>query len=150
MFVSWGDSKNAGLTRETFFACIQTIKAIPDLAMYLQEKHGFSYLLTGKLTSDPTEGRFGWYRQVNGGNYFMCVKQLIHAEKKIKVLNLLQQNVLKSVSKLLTFDEIPLPPTSSKKINFKKFNWLVTLFSELSLDELSYIDATSPFSLVAI
>ena len=101
MFVSWGDSKNAGLTRETFFACIQTIGAIPDLAMYLQEKHGFSYLLTGKLTSDPTEGRFEWYRQVNGGNYFMYVKQLIQAKKKIRVLNLLQQNLLKSGSKLL-------------------------------------------------
>ena len=84
MFVSWKDSKNAGLTRETFLACIQTMGAIPDLAMYLQEKHGFSYLLTGKLTSDPIEGRFGWYRQVNGGNYFMCVKQLIQAENKIK------------------------------------------------------------------
>ena len=145
MFVSCGDSKNAGLTRETFFACIQTIGAIPDLAMYLQEKHGFSYLLTGKLTSDPTEGRFEWYRHVNGGNYFICVKQLIQAEKKIRVLNLLQQNVLKSGSKLLTFNEIPLPPTSSKEINLKKFDWLVTFFSELSLDELSCIDANITF-----
>ena len=41
MFVSWRDSKNADLTRETFLACIQTIEAIPDLAMYLQEKHRF-------------------------------------------------------------------------------------------------------------
>ena len=57
MFVSWRDSKNDGLTRETFLACIQTMGAIPDLAMYLQEKHGFSYLLTGKLISDPIEGR---------------------------------------------------------------------------------------------
>ena len=102
--------------------------AIPDLVMYLQEKRGFSYLLTGKLTSDPTEGCFGWYRQVNGGDYFMCVKQLIQAEKKIRVLNLLQQNALKSGSKLLAFDEIPLPPTSSKEINFKKFDSLVMFF----------------------
>ena len=80
--------------------------AIPDLAMYLQEKHGFSYLLTEKLASNLIESRFGWYRQVNGRNYFMCVKQLIEAEKKIRVLNFLQQNVLKSNSKLLTFGEI--------------------------------------------
>ena len=65
MFVSWRDSKNTGLTRETFLACIQTMGAIPDLAMYLQEKHGVSYLLMAKLTFDPIEGRFGWYRQVN-------------------------------------------------------------------------------------
>ena len=94
--------------------------------------------MTGKLTSDPIEGRLGWYRQVKGGSYFMCVKQLIQA-------NLLQQNVLKSSSKLLTFDEILLPPTSSKEINFKKFDWLVTFFSELLLDELSCIDANITF-----
>ena len=88
MFVSWRDSKSAVLTRETFLACIQTMEAIPDLAMYLQEKHGFSYLLTEKLTADPIEGRFGWYCQGNGGNYFMCFKQLIQAENKIKVLYL--------------------------------------------------------------
>ena len=74
----------------------------------------FLYLLMRKLTSDPIEGCFGWCCQVNGGNYFMCVKQLIQVEKKIRLLNLLQQNMLKSSSKLLTFDEIPLPPTSSK------------------------------------
>ena len=124
--------------------------AIPDLAMYLQEKHGFSYLLTGKLASDPIEGRFGWYRQVNGKNYFMCVKQLIQAEKKIRVLNLLQQNVLKSSSKLLTFDEILLLPTSSKEINFKKFDWLVTFFSELFWMSCLALMLTSPFSLVAM
>ena len=75
----------------------------------------------------------------------MCVKQLIQGEKKIRVLNLLQQNVLKSSFKLLTFDEIPLPPTSSKEIDFKKFDWLVKFFSKLSLDELSCIDANIIF-----
>ena len=105
MFVSWRDSKNAGLTRETFLACIQTMGVIPDLAMYFARKAWISYLLTGKLTSNSIDGRFGWYRQVNGGNYFMCVKQLIQAEKKIRILNLLQQNVFKSSSKLLTLDK---------------------------------------------
>ena len=42
--------------------------------------------------------------RINGGNYFMCVKQLIQVEKKIRVLNFFKQNVLKSSSKLLTFD----------------------------------------------
>ena len=42
MFFNWRDSKNAGLTRETFLACTQTMEAIPDLATYLQEKHEFS------------------------------------------------------------------------------------------------------------
>ena len=53
MFSSWRDSRNAGLTRETFLACIQTMGAMPDLVMYLQEKHEFSYLLMGKLAFNP-------------------------------------------------------------------------------------------------
>ena len=67
------------------------------------------------------------------------------SRKENQSFELLQQNVLKSDSKLLTFDEIPLPPTSSKKIDFKKFDWLVTFFSELSLDELPCSDANITF-----
>ena len=66
-FEDWRESKRAGLTPETFLACLQTTKSIPKLADHLQKKHGFSYLLPGKLMSDPIEGRFGWYRQVQGG-----------------------------------------------------------------------------------
>ena len=104
-------------------------------------------ILTKYLTSLPnpnqrasTSTACARLEKLNGRNYFICVKQLIQGEKKIRVMNL-QQNVLKSSSKLLSFDEIPLPPTSSKKIVFKKFDWLVSFFSELSLDELSCIDA---------
>ena len=50
--------------------------------------------------SDTTEGRFGWYRQMNGGNFFMSSKQLLQSEKKIRRLNLLQQQALLSASTL--------------------------------------------------
>ena len=43
--------------------------AILELAKHLLERHGFHYVLSGKLMSDPLEGRFGWYRQTNGGNF---------------------------------------------------------------------------------
>ena len=43
-------------------AYIQFITAISELAKHLLERHGFQYFLTGKLTSDSLEGRFGWYR----------------------------------------------------------------------------------------
>ena len=52
--------------------------AIPELAKHLPKKHGFQYVLTGKLMSDPFEGRFGWNRQTNGGNFLISVKQLLH------------------------------------------------------------------------
>ena len=44
--------------------------ALPESADYLIQQHGFHYVLTGKFMSDPIEGRFGWYRQANGGNFF--------------------------------------------------------------------------------
>ena len=83
IFEDWRKSKRAGLTPETFLACLQTMKSIPKLADHLQKKHEFSYLLPRKLMSDPIEGRFSWYRQVHGGNFFISVKQLFLAEKKI-------------------------------------------------------------------
>ena len=82
IFKEWHSSRKAGLTTETFTACIQTMSALPELASFLIKKHGFRYLLSGKLMSDPIEVRFGWYRQVNGGNFFMSVKQFLLAEKK--------------------------------------------------------------------
>ena len=81
IFEDWRESKRAGLTPKTFLACLQTMKSIPKLADHLQKKHGFSYLLPGKLMSDSIKGRFGWYRQANGGNFF-TIKQLFLAEKK--------------------------------------------------------------------
>ena len=70
IFVEWKKAGTAGLTTETFTACIQSMSAMHELAVYLQLRHGFSYVLPGKFLSDPIEGRFGWYRQVHGGNFY--------------------------------------------------------------------------------
>ena len=70
------------------------------LATYLIKKQNYMYVLPGKFTSDPIEGRFGWYRQVNGGNFYMSIQQLFQAEKKICCLTLLQQNALHTVASL--------------------------------------------------
>ena len=52
-----------------------------ELVKYMHTSHNFAYVVPGKYMSDPTEGRFGWYRQANGGNFFMYIKQLLLAEK---------------------------------------------------------------------
>ena len=39
--------------------------------------------------SDLIEGRFGWYGQVNGGNFYTSVKQVLQAEKTVRKLSLL-------------------------------------------------------------
>ena len=72
-------------------AMLVSVTKLSLLAEYLLDYHGFQYLLSGKLMADPTEGRFGWYRQLNGGNFFMSVKQLLQAEKKIRCFSLLQE-----------------------------------------------------------
>ena len=69
VFQKWKKSDKAGLTNETFAACLQSMGALPDLAAYLHSKHNIDYVLSGKLMSDPLEARFWWYRQVSGGNF---------------------------------------------------------------------------------
>ena len=94
IFAKWQLSGSIGLTAETFLACTQTIGAISKLAKYLETKHRYEYLFPGKLLFDPTEGHFGWYGQVVWGNFYVSVKQLLLAEKKIRCLSLLQQHAL--------------------------------------------------------
>ena len=86
IFQKWRNSRNKGLAGQIFIACIQTMSAFLEVLKHLQRRHGFLYILPGKFTSNPIEGRFGCYRQVNGGKYFMSVKQLLEAEKKFHVL----------------------------------------------------------------
>ena len=135
----------AGLTDQTFLACIQTISAVPELAQYLDEKFDFCYILTGKFTSDPIEARFGWYRQVNAGNFFMSLKQLLEAEKKIRWLSLLQQYGVLAASKLRVNDDEPLVTTTSRGTSSSEISWLVNFFSGLLLDDLSENDANIIF-----
>ena len=86
ILVAWKNSNLVELTKETFMACIQSLQAMVSLSKYLISRHDFSYVLPGKFCSDPIEGRFGWYRQVNGGNFFMSINQLFLAEKKNSML----------------------------------------------------------------
>ena len=65
----WQISSCAGLTSPTFLACIKIFKALVDCADYLFTRHDFQFVLLGKLSSDPIEARFGWYRQLAGGNF---------------------------------------------------------------------------------
>ena len=63
------------------------------MAEHLLLREDVSFVLLDKLTSDPLEGRFGWYRQLAGGNFFISVRQLT-GEKKIRILQEMQFRVL--------------------------------------------------------
>ena len=147
LFVAWKNSGCSGLTDQTFLACIQTMTAIRDLAQYLHQKLQLSYILPGKFTSDPIEGRFGWYRQANGGNFYMSIKQLMEAEKKIRTLSLYQQQGIQRASSLNAQSHVALPSgeylddandeTDSGTKHVTEF----LLTSAVSLDDISETDA---------
>ena len=58
MLLQWKMSDLAGLTKETFLACIHTLETMVELTAYLQKNHGFSYVLPGKFMSTFMESRF--------------------------------------------------------------------------------------------
>jgi len=139
VFLCWRESGNAGLSKETFIACIQSFSAIIELTSYLHHQHGFEYILPGKFMSDPIEGRFGWYRQASGGNFFMSVRQLMLTEKKIRILSLLHQDVLFQASRFSS----DMPMDSLENAN--TVEWVVVddfIDNQLdNLEELSPTDA---------
>ena len=49
-----------------------------DLCEYLiQNDNDIGYVLLGLLQQDFLESRFGWWRQLTGGNYFAQVIQFL-------------------------------------------------------------------------
>ena len=91
-----------GFTKETFVAFQQTLSALIGLCQYLLNGCGFNYILLGLCQSDNIESRFGWYRQLSGGNYYISMKQLIDSERKIRTIS----SLLYSGISLTTLDEI--------------------------------------------
>ena len=116
----WKVSQRPGLTKETFVAWIHTLSGLADLAVYLLKKHNFNYVLLGKFQSDPLEGRFGIYRQLNGASFFMSVRQVLLAEKKVRVLNLMQLQCLKFANENVCIDN------SLIETVLEDVNWLST------------------------
>ena len=78
------------LTPHTMLAIQQTTRALADVASDLLENHNFEFVLLGLLQSDPIEKRFGWYRQLSGANFFVSVKQILEAEKSIRLRSLVK------------------------------------------------------------
>lgn len=83
-------TEKPGLTRETFLAVRQSCLAIAECASYLLEQRKFCFVLLGQLQSDSLESRFGWFRQMSGGNYYVSVKQVVNSDRKIRAICLLR------------------------------------------------------------
>ena len=72
------------LTSETYMCAKQTTGALVELAAHLLRDHHLSYVLPGQVSSDSIEKRFGEYRQDQGGNYYISVRQILESEKSIR------------------------------------------------------------------
>lgn len=77
------------LTKDTMHALIQTNSALVELIEHCIDLEEVEYVLPGKFQTDKLENRFSSYRQLSGGNYNVSVLQVLEAEKKIKLQNLL-------------------------------------------------------------
>ncbi len=141
LFDAWKASKRTGLTAEIFLACSKTTSTLPLLATHLIDNHGFQYVLLGKFMSDPIEARFGWYRQMNGGNFIMSLRQLLDSEKKIQVLGQLERCTL---SRMGDEEFLPLPAAAATAApDIDDVTWLCNEFSNahVDLDSISDSDA---------
>ena len=85
------------LTRQTFLALRHTVEVLPKLASFLLNQCGFKYVLLGCILSDNLEERFGWYRQLCGGNYYLSVRQVLENERKIKCMSLMKYCALQNI-----------------------------------------------------
>ena len=93
-FERWESSKRPGLSNQTFWAIQLLCKTLPAIARYLITCKGFKYVMLGNLQSDQLESRFGCYRQMCGGNFYLSYRQLCDSEKKIKIVSLLKHSGL--------------------------------------------------------
>uniref|UniRef100_A0A0B7BS26 Uncharacterized protein n=3 Tax=Arion vulgaris TaxID=1028688 RepID=A0A0B7BS26_9EUPU len=87
----WGKlpNSNGKLTRETYSALLHSVTVMIELAEYSFSTLNIEFILFGKLQTDNLEARFGEYRQLSGSNYLVSVKQILEAEKKLKIYSLL-------------------------------------------------------------
>ncbi len=131
------------LTEETFLACIQTTFATVEVAKELLDNEEFSYVLTGNLQSDPIERRFGWYRQLAGSNYFVSVRQILEAEKSIRLKALVKYSGLSISEVKETFEAAEVEQSYIVQEESEKLNLLLehdaTDFSALNVEDSNIV-----------
>jgi hypothetical protein len=70
---------------------ISSLTEICNVPSYLKHKRNvLNFVMLGMFQNDPIERRFGWYRQLGGGNYYVSIRQVLEAEKSIRLRSLLK------------------------------------------------------------
>ena len=129
-----------GLTWQTSTALIQTLKSIVALSEFLIREGVLKFILIGKLTSDPIEGRFGWYRQSCGGSYFVTMRQILEAEKKIRTLSLMKTCLTYDLNITTLLKEFCAKDLAARLEHYDASWALQLLPNECSLEEIDETD----------
>ena len=100
----WKENGTRGLSNPTFEAAIRSCRATINLVHYLFDRFdNLEYILLGNISSDFLEGRFGWWRQMCGGNYYNSVIQFLQAEKTIRIRSLVSMGYnMKEIQQIFT------------------------------------------------
>ena len=56
-------------------------------------KEGYEYVLTARFQSDPLERHFSKYRQMNGGNFLVSLREVNNSEKILKLRSLIKEDI---------------------------------------------------------
>ena len=89
---TWSATKQKGLSDLTFHASKVTTVNFIKLANHVldDKENDIEYITFGSISQDFLEGRFGWFRQLSGGNYYNSTAQFVQAEKKIRLRSLVK------------------------------------------------------------
>ena len=118
------------LSSQTFFSLKFSCKSLVSILNHVFYERNFKFFLTVKLQTDCLEGRFGIYRQTNGGSYHITLNQLIASEKKLRTIS-----ALKLDRSLLKVEDLP---ENERSNNF---------FEKIQIDipEILYQDINADF-----
>ena len=81
--------KDGKLSKQTFTSLRHACIVLPQIVNYLTGQCGYAYILTRFLQTDPLEHHFGLYRMMSGSNYHVSYLQILEAERRLKISNLL-------------------------------------------------------------
>ena len=81
--------KDGKLSKQTFTSLRHACIVLPQIINYLTGQCGYAYILTRFLQTDPLEHHFGLYRMMSGSNYHVSYFQILEAEHRLKISNLL-------------------------------------------------------------
>ena len=80
------------LSKQTADALVRTLRSQALLiTALLQERYEF--VLTARFQTDPLERRFSRYRQMNGGNFLVSLREVLSSEKTLLWSSLLKEDI---------------------------------------------------------